>query len=322
MELFDLEIPIRSTGLDATRQDFRALEQAGTESAKRVESALARTAPPASVAAGFTRTATAATQATAAVEGVGRAATRSAASDASLAAEQQRVAVGLQDIAKDILQAKAAFDAGTLSADEMGVALATARQQAVALKGGLALPSAQAEAFRVIMASTVPALAAADGAMKLIAADVKLAAAAFKAGTISAEDYAVALQTARAQAIAASQGTQLAGTELTAFNTILRQTEQRSGPARQGLGTMRSSMLSLAASMVGTRSSLSSVAGALLLFTGGSALAAGVAAGVLAIVAVYEKLTQTTRLAREEQEKLIGEAQKMWSADRRKGGKK
>lgn len=305
MELFDLEIPIRSTGLDATRQDFRALEQAGTESAKRVETALARTAPPASVAAGFTRTATSATQATAAVEGVGRAATGTASAEASLAAAQQRVATGLQGIAKDILQAKAAFDAGTLSADELGVALATARQQAVALKGGLALPTAQAEAFRVIMSATVPALAAADGAMRIIATDIKQASAAFKAGTISAEDYAVALQTARAQAIAASQGTQLAGTELSAFNTILRQTEQRSGPARQGLGTMRSSMLGLAATMVGTRSTAGTLAGALLQFSIGNPLAVGVSAGILAIVVLYEKLTDATRKAKAETDKLI-----------------
>lgn len=246
--------------------------------------------------------------AAAAMRQVSSATEQASRSAAKLLAMQQALPSQFRQIARDILAAREQFKSGAIQSDGLTAALGRSRAALLALNeqvGGV--PRSQAETYRLLLAETAVEATKAGGAFTALALDVQRATTAYKAGAIGLESYQTALAVARAEAIGLAGNTaNLSKGELTTFNTILRQTDQAAKTtARQGLGTMRSSMFALAASMVGTRSTAGTLAGALLQFSIGNTLAVGVAAGVLGLVVVYERLTRATHEASEEQDKLL-----------------
>lgn len=146
-----------------------------------------------------------------------------------------------------------------------------------------------------------------DSAMVALNKDLRLATADFKAGIISTEDYAAAIDHVQreAQELRAS-GIAPVGKDLTAFNSIMgAKLPAATARAGAGLGTIRSSMASLTARMVSTNGTVGTLVGGLLQFGTGNVVAIGIIGGIAAIAASWRLLTKDQREAREELDKLV-----------------
>lgn len=298
MELFDLEIPIRSTGGAETRAEFRRLESEATGTAARSEAALGKlVVPPQQVGAAMRKLAADTVTASDGLTKQGAVAAKAASDTTALAEAQRAAGVELQAIAGRVASAKTAFASGSLSAVEFQAALSKARSEAIALNASLGgVTRTQAPAFNAILAATTAETTTAGTAMERLALDVKQAGVAYKAGTLALDGYQVALATARAEAIALSQsGISLTARETAQFNTILTATGPASQKAVAGLGTMRSVSSTLASQLLGVKTSVGQVTGALGQMALGTGLTIGILAGVAALAAAYSALTAKSR---------------------------
>jgi hypothetical protein len=142
-----------------------------------------------------------------------------------------------------------------------------------------------------------------EGFLQRVQDDVRTATADFKAGIISVEDYQVALQTARTEAIAQRKGVQLGGKELSLFSGIMDQTAQHTQSAFKGTRTLTNAIVSLAAGATGASGSLGSVARVALLMGSGGLIAGAITAGVAGVTALYNHwaaAAQATKKAHDE----------------------
>lgn len=168
--------------------------------------------------------------------------------------------------------------------------------------------------------------------------DIREATIAIEQGAISSEDYAQALRFARQEAnqlglsserlensIKGIQGrfratgretlrdftrrTEGVSVGLTKVNTTAQRT------ARQGLGTIRSSMASLTAMAIGTRGTLGTLASGILQFAAGNALAIGAIAGIAAIAFAFRKLSSDAREAKKQIDESIKSLEKLREAE-------
>lgn len=133
--------------------------------------------------------------------------------------------------------------------------------------------------------------------------DVNLATQDFKRGVISIEQYTQALQFARQEAMELKAGgLQPVGTELKAFNSVVRATGGNATGASRGVGTLRGAMGSLAASAAGLPGRLGEVSSIIGQFAWGSLATAGVFAGLAAVALAFRTITQDARDAKREAE--------------------
>ena len=168
--------------------------------------------------------------------------------------------------------------------------------------------------------------------------DIREATIAIEQGAISSEDYAQALRFARQEAnqlgisserlegsIKGIQG-RFRGTARESMAEFTRRTEgvavglntvnvAAKRTARQGLGTIRSSMASLTAMAIGTRGTLGTLASGVLQFAAGNAIAIGAIAGIAAIAFAFRKLTSDAREAKKEINAHIAALEKLREAE-------
>jgi hypothetical protein len=135
----------------------------------------------------------------------------------------------------------------------------------------------------------------ADVVFQRIQDDVRTATADFKAGIISVEDYQVALQQARKEAIAQRKGTQLGGKELAQFSGIMDNTATRTQGAARSSRALTTGLVSLTAQATGASGALGGVARVALAMGTGGLVAGALAAGVAAATALYEHWTAAAK---------------------------
>ena len=168
--------------------------------------------------------------------------------------------------------------------------------------------------------------------------DVREATIAIEQGAISSEDYAQALRFARQEAnqlgISSERlensihGIQarFRGTARESLTEFTRRTEgvavglnrvnvAAKRTARQGLGTIRSSMASLTAMAIGTRGTLGTLASGILQFAAGNVIAIGAIAGIAAIAFAFRKLSSDAREAKKEIDDHIAALEKLREAE-------
>jgi hypothetical protein len=134
-----------------------------------------------------------------------------------------------------------------------------------------------------------------QGRFQQIQTDINEASAAFKAGTISAEDYATALKFARTEAQNLGPAVNQAGEGAAVLNQILNQTEAAANTSTRGLQQAGRGIALLAASAVGGNSAVAQLAQGLLVFNVGTGVTAGILAGVAAIAGAYDLLTKAEK---------------------------
>ena len=134
-------------------------------------------------------------------------------------------------------------------------------------------------------------MAGAAVSMKQLKADVRAATLDFRAGRISQKDYATAIQHTRQQ------------------SALLRQETLALRPAglaaAKGLGTVRSSLASLAAMSLGVKGTLGTFGSALMFMSLGNLTAIGVIAGIMAIAKLWQVVTSRAREAKKAQKEAI-----------------
>lgn len=128
-----------------------------------------------------------------------------------------------------------------------------------------------------------------------IEADITQASADFKRGAISAEDYATALKVARAEAQSLAPAVNQVGAGVGDLNRVLAATEPAANRTTQGLQQAGRGMSVLAIQAIGGSSAVAQLAQGLLVFAGGTGVAAGILAGIAAIAGAYELLTGQIR---------------------------
>jgi len=134
-----------------------------------------------------------------------------------------------------------------------------------------------------------------------ISRDVRQAAADFRAGKISLDDYTTAVKYAQREARHLSAtGIKPVGQELRSLNAITRETGRTAIGGAQGMGTLRSAMGSLAFSTAGLPGRLGEVSSMLAGFSFGSLATAGVFGGIAALGLAYRMLTKDIREAKEQ----------------------
>jgi hypothetical protein len=134
--------------------------------------------------------------------------------------------------------------------------------------------------------------------------DVKTATADFKAGIISVDDYRVAMQHARTEALKFRTGTQLTGKDLATFSTIMDQTATHAAKGGKNTRSLVSGMVSLGAAASGARGPLGEVARLALLMGTGGLVAASLAAGLAGATALYNAWTREARETKKAHEEL------------------
>lgn len=304
-EVFDLSGSLRVTGLAET---LRGLGQVGG-AAESTAASLAQ----AERAAGGLSAAQSAATATAA--GLAEAQTGATAAATAFQTTQASSSTALGLLAQRVAQASTDFKAGEINAGEYAAAVRGAAGQAAALSRAQGVGRTDGEAFSAIMAAQTTSAGALSKALGLISTDVKQAQVAFKTGVITAQEYALSLASARNEAGALARGAgQLAGGDLRLLNTILNETEVAAGHAHRGMGTLRSTAATLVSQMAGVKTSVGQVVGALGNMALGGAVTVGVLGGIAAIGFAYDKLTEKTRKAKEEQQKLADELLKSANA--------
>lgn len=164
----------------------------------------------------------------------------------------------------------------------------------------------------------------ADAAFVRITQDIRQATVDYQKGSLSVQGYADALRFARTEAAqfgidadrlessiqgvqarfqqqretlsqftARTQGATVAAHSMAGGMNAVNRSATRA--ARQGLGTMRSSLASLVAMTVGARGTFGTLGGALLQFGAGNTIALGAIAGLGAIALAVRKLTEDAR---------------------------
>lgn len=133
--------------------------------------------------------------------------------------------------------------------------------------------------------------------------------------TVTAKTAAPAIQqvAAAVSPMAASMGQATTGAAkmaagMAAAATPLAQVSATAPKAALGTNAMRGALVSLASSAAGVPGPVGRILSLLLQFAGGSSLVIGLAAGIGAIVLLWNKLTEATRKAREETDAYIKKA--------------
>ena len=167
--------------------------------------------------------------------------------------------------------------------------------------------------------------------LKTLEKELGVLAGAFKKGQFSAKQYQAALRGARIEAerlgashkgavlrsisqaelgivnarMASSRYASVLGVGPTSVAASTKKVAKASVKARQGLGTIRSSMASLVAMSSGVRGTFGTLASGMLQFASGNLVAIGVIAGIAGIIAVMKKLKGETKDTAEEFKGLV-----------------
>lgn len=136
--------------------------------------------------------------------------------------------------------------------------------------------------------------------------DVQLATADYERGVISLQEYTEALRFARQEALELKAGgLQPVGSELKAFNSVVRATGGAAETGVRGTGRLRRSFASLAAVSVGLPGRLGTIAGVMSQFAFGSLAAAGVFAGLAGVALGFKEITEEARESKEATEEAV-----------------
>lgn len=126
-----------------------------------------------------------------------------------------------------------------------------------------------------------------------------------RAGTISTNELAIAISNLRQEALALkASGVVDTAQEMNELNRILDATSPKARELGVAFRHARLGAAQMAASMLGASGAAANMANGLLVFAGGSALAVGVAVGILSIVAVMKVLRVEEDLLKEDMKEL------------------
>lgn len=308
MELFDLEIPVRTTGSGLVKKDFADLEQAAVGSAAKAESAIQRLAlPPQQVGVAMQKLAA---ETVAAGDGIAQSAAQAGASVDRVAQATGKLGtattVSVQQATEALQRLGVPANQMDAALKRMGVTATTSAQRVVTstarATGAIVEQTAAQRANTAAAGAVAPVVARTMGQVAL---DVQKATAAYRAGKLPLQEYRIALAAARAEAInLAGSISTLGARETMQFNGILRQTTVTAKGMGQGLGSVRGGMAALAAQALGAQTAVGSMASSLLMFAAGNAIAVGVVAGIAAIALAYRALTSDSRELAEAQDRI------------------